>query len=52
MKNLLSKCLRFLRVEDGPTAMESAFFFAAVVLLCLISIKMSQSNLAAELPVR
>ena len=39
MKNLSQKLSRFLRSEDGPTAVEYAVMLALIVVVCLGSIR-------------
>ena len=48
MKQLIFRCFRFFRSSDGPTAMESAIFFGLTVILCIVSMKMAATNLAAQ----
>ncbi len=38
MKNLTLKVQRFLKSEDGPTAVEYAVMLALIVVVCLASI--------------
>jgi pilus assembly protein Flp/PilA len=38
MKSLVSKIGRFLRSEDGPTAVEYAVMLALIVIVCLTAI--------------
>ncbi len=39
MKNLLRPLVRFLKKEDGPTAVEYAVMLALIVVVCLIAIQ-------------
>ena len=38
MHRLLTRCLTFLRREDGPTAAEYALVLALIVVVCVIAI--------------
>ena len=38
MKNLVLKLRRFLKSEDGPTAVEYAVMLALIVIVCLTAI--------------
>jgi pilus assembly protein Flp/PilA len=38
MKNLMTKVQRFLKSEDGPTAVEYAIMLALIVIVCLTAI--------------
>ena len=38
MKNFVSKVQRFLKSEDGPTAVEYAIMLALIVVVCLTAI--------------
>jgi len=38
MKTFLSKTVRFLKSDDGPTAVEYAILLALIVVACLASI--------------
>ena len=56
MKSFADKVQRFLKSEDGPTAVEYAVMLALIVLVCLTSIssvgskaKSTFSNIAASL---
>ena len=44
MKNLLSKVQRFIKSEDGPTAVEYAVMLALIVIVCLTAIQAVGSN--------
>jgi pilus assembly protein Flp/PilA len=56
VKSFADKVQRFLKSEDGPTAVEYAVMLALIVLVCLTSIssvgskaKSTFSNIAASL---
>jgi len=38
MKNLMTKVQKFLKSEDGPTAVEYAIMLALIVIVCLTAI--------------
>ncbi len=38
MKNFVSKVQRFLKSEDGPTAVEYAVMLALIIVVCLTAI--------------
>jgi pilus assembly protein Flp/PilA len=38
MKNFTQKIVRFLKQEDGPTAVEYAVMLALIIVVCLIAI--------------
>jgi pilus assembly protein Flp/PilA len=46
MKRLLYKVARFLKKEDGPTAVEYAVMLALIIVVCLVAITTlgSQAN--------
>jgi pilus assembly protein Flp/PilA len=44
MKNLAKKLQRFLRSEDGPTAVEYAVMLALIVIVCLTAISSIGTN--------
>jgi pilus assembly protein Flp/PilA len=44
MKNFLSKVQRFIRSEDGPTAVEYAIMLALIVIVCLTAIQAVGTN--------
>lgn len=46
MRNLTTKLSRFLRSEDGPTAVEYAVMLALIVVVCLGAVRSigSRSN--------
>ncbi len=39
MKNLMQKVRRFLKSDDGPTAVEYAVMLSLIVVVCLTAIK-------------
>ncbi len=44
MKTLAKKVQRFLKSEDGPTAVEYAVMLALIVIVCLTAIQSLGSN--------
>jgi len=46
MKSLIQKVTRFLKKEDGPTAVEYAVMLALIIVVCLVAITTlgSQAN--------
>jgi pilus assembly protein Flp/PilA len=46
MKRLIQKVTRFLKKEDGPTAVEYAVMLALIIVVCLVAITTlgSQAN--------
>jgi pilus assembly protein Flp/PilA len=46
MKRLIQKVSRFLKQEDGPTAVEYAVMLALIIVVCLVAITTlgSQAN--------
>ena len=44
MKNIISKVERFLKSEDGPTAVEYAIMLALIVIVCLTAIQAVGTN--------
>jgi pilus assembly protein Flp/PilA len=46
MKRLIQKVSRFLKKEDGPTAVEYAVMLALIIVVCLVAITTlgSQAN--------
>jgi pilus assembly protein Flp/PilA len=40
MKSFASKVVRFLKSEDGPTAVEYAVMLALIIVVCLASIQL------------
>ena len=47
MKNFVSKVSRFLKSEDGPTAVEYAIMLALIVIVCLTAIQAVGTNASA-----
>lgn len=47
MKNIVSKVQRFLKSEDGPTAVEYAIMLALIVIVCLTAIQAIGTNASA-----
>jgi pilus assembly protein Flp/PilA len=48
MKNFVSKVERFLKSEDGPTAVEYAVMLALIVIVCLTAIGAIGTNANAK----
>lgn len=50
MKNILSKVQRFMKSEDGPTAVEYAIMLALIIIVCLAAIQSvgTQANSAFQ----
>ena len=46
MKNFAQKVTRFLKSEDGPTAVEYAVMLALIVIVCLTAIQAIGQNAA------
>jgi pilus assembly protein Flp/PilA len=44
MKSIFSKVQRFLKSEDGPTAVEYAIMLALIVIVCLTAIQAIGTN--------
>ncbi len=44
MQPVVSKVLRFLQSEDGPTAVEYAVMLALIVIVCLTAIQSIGTN--------
>ena len=44
MKNFANKVTRFLKSEDGPTAVEYAIMLALIVIVCLTAIQAIGTN--------
>ena len=44
MRNLLQRIDRFIRSEDGPTAVEYAVMLALIVVICLAAIRQVGTN--------
>ena len=47
MKSVFSKVQRFLKSEDGPTAVEYAIMLALIVIVCLTAIQAIGTNASA-----
>lgn len=47
MQNLVSKVSRFLKSEDGPTAVEYAIMLALIIVVCLTAIQAVGKNASA-----
>jgi pilus assembly protein Flp/PilA len=47
MQNFMSKVNRFLKSEDGPTAVEYAIMLALIVVVCLTAIQAVGRNAAS-----
>lgn len=48
MKSLATKVRRFLRSEDGPTAVEYAVMLALIIIVCLAAITAVGTQAAAQ----
>ena len=44
MKQWLERAVRFLRAEDGPTAVEYAVMLALIIVVCIVAITALGSN--------
>lgn len=44
MKSVITKVQRFLKSEDGPTAVEYAIMLALIVIVCLTAIQAIGTN--------
>ena len=44
MKNLYSKVQRFLKSEDGPTAVEYAVMLSLIIVICLTAVRTVGTN--------
>ncbi len=44
MKSIITKVQRFLKSEDGPTAVEYAIMLALIVVVCLTAIQAIGTN--------
>jgi pilus assembly protein Flp/PilA len=44
MRKWVDKAVRFLRAEDGPTAVEYAVMLALIVVVCLVAITALGTN--------
>ncbi len=47
MRNVLSWAARFLRQDDGPTAVEYAVMLALIIVVCITAISTLGSNASA-----
>lgn len=47
MKSVMTKVQRFLKSEDGPTAVEYAIMLALIVIVCLTAIQAIGTNASA-----
>lgn len=47
MKSFLNKVQKFLKSEDGPTAVEYAIMLALIVVVCLTAIQAIGTNASA-----
>ena len=47
MKSIVTKVQRFLKSEDGPTAVEYAIMLALIVIVCLTAIQAIGTNAAS-----
>jgi pilus assembly protein Flp/PilA len=47
MRSLVKICARFLKQEDGPTAVEYAVMLALIIVVCIASITMLGTNARA-----
>ena len=47
MKSIVTKVQRFLKSEDGPTAVEYAIMLALIVIVCLTAIQAIGTNASA-----
>ncbi|MCA9125038.1 MAG: Flp family type IVb pilin [Planctomycetaceae bacterium] len=48
MKNFATKVKRFLKSEDGPTAVEYAVMLALIIIVCLTAITAVGTQAAAQ----
>ncbi|SFJ17731.1 Flp family type IVb pilin [Planctomicrobium piriforme] len=48
MNNVILSVKKFLKSEDGPTAVEYAVMLALIVIVCLTAIKAVGTNAAAR----
>lgn len=48
MKSLVTKVRRFLKNEDGPTAVEYAVMLALIIIVCLAAITAVGTQAAAQ----
>ncbi len=47
MKYLLSPLVRFLKAEDGPTAVEYAVMLALIIIVCIVAVTAIGTNSSA-----
>ena len=47
MKSVITKVQRFLKSEDGPTAVEYAIMLALIVIVCLSAVQAIGTNASA-----
>ena len=45
MKNLMTKVSKFMKSEDGPTAVEYAIMLALIVIVCLTAVSYTHLTL-------
>lgn len=38
MQSLMNKCIRFLKNEDGPTAVEYAVMLSLIIVVCIAAV--------------
>jgi pilus assembly protein Flp/PilA len=48
MKNVMNKVQRFIKSEDGPTAVEYAVMLALIIIVCLTAITAVGTQAAAQ----
>lgn len=48
MSTILPRVERFLRSEDGPTAVEYAFMLALIIVVCLVAVGALGTNASAK----
>lgn len=49
MHKFIQRCKRFLKAEDGPTAVEYAVVLALILLVCLAAIRTVGSSTSTSL---
>ncbi len=49
MQKLIQRCTRFLKAEDGPTAVEYAVVLALILLVCLAAVRTVGSSTSTSL---
>ncbi len=49
MRTILERCKKFLKAEDGPTAVEYAVVLALILLVCLAAIRTVGSSTSTSL---